>query len=100
MLVNRLGFQSEALPTILLPRGKPKSRAKDIYVLDKLRKHFGAETTLDKITSGDIAKYRDDLVTKHGLQPSSANREVSYTQAVGAELRIAPSLRYLSLSGA
>lgn len=68
--------------TILSPRGKDKVRAKDIYVLDKLRAHFGAETLLDTITSADIAKYRDDLVTKHGLKPSTANREISYMRAI------------------
>ena len=68
--------------TILSPRGKAKVRAKDIYVLDKLRAHFGAETPLDAITSADIARYRDELVTKHKLAPSTANREISYLRAI------------------
>jgi len=68
--------------TILSPRGKDKVRAKDIYVLDKLRARFGAETPLDSITSADIARYRDELVTKHELSPSTANREISYMRAI------------------
>jgi len=68
--------------TILLPRGKSMVRAKDNYVLTKLRAHFGDDTPLDNITSADIAKYRDDLVTKHKLTPSTANREVAYMRAI------------------
>ncbi|MDE2165918.1 MAG: site-specific integrase [Alphaproteobacteria bacterium] len=68
--------------TVLSPRGKDKVRAKDIYVLDKLRARFGAETPLDAITSADIARYRDELVTKHKLAPSTANREISYMRAI------------------
>jgi len=68
--------------TVLLPRGKPQARAKDLYILNRLRNHFGAHTALDRITSGAIAQYRDDLVTKRGLMPSSANRELSYLRAI------------------
>jgi integrase len=71
--------------TILAPRakaGKDKVRDKDLYVLDKLRARFGEDTPLDNITSADIAKYRDELVTKHKVKPSTANREVSYMRAI------------------
>jgi integrase len=68
--------------TILSPRGKEKSRAKDVYVLDKLRARFGEDTLLDNITSAEIATYRDQLVTKHKLKPSTANREISYLRAI------------------
>lgn len=68
--------------TILAPRGRDKVRAKDIYVLAKLRARFGEDTPLDAITSADIAAYRDELVIKHKLSPSTANREVSYMRAI------------------
>ncbi len=68
--------------TVLAPRGRDKVRAKDIYVLAKLRARFGEGTPLDTITSADIARYRDELVTKHKLAPSTANREISYMRAI------------------
>jgi len=71
--------------TILSPRSKgdkDKVRDKDVYVLDKLRARFGEDTPLDNITSAHIAKYRDELVTKHKLSPSTANREISYMRAI------------------
>lgn len=68
--------------TVLLPRGKPTARAKDLYILNRLRNYFGSNTALDRITSAAVAQYRDDLVIKHGLKPSSANREISYLRAI------------------
>jgi len=71
--------------TILSPRSKgdkDKVRDKDLCVLGKLRTRFGEDTPLDNITSADIAKYRDELVTKHKLTPSTANREVAYMRAI------------------
>ena len=68
--------------TVLLPRGNPAARAKDLYILNRLRSHFGAHTPLDRISSAAVAQYRDDLVTERGLRPSSANREISYLRAI------------------
>lgn len=68
--------------TVLLPRGKPAARAKDLYILNRLRIHFGARTPLDRITSDAVAQYRDNLVRERGLKPSSANREISYLRAI------------------
>jgi len=68
--------------TVLLPKGKPRTRAKDLYTLNKLRNHFGPETPLDKLTPAAIAQYRDDLIIKQGLAQSSANREIGYIRAI------------------
>ncbi|HXP74104.1 MAG TPA: tyrosine-type recombinase/integrase [Stellaceae bacterium] len=68
--------------TVLLPQGKPKTRAKDLYTLNKLRTHFGADTPLDGLTPTVIAQYSDDLIIKQKLAQSSANREIGYIRAI------------------
>ena len=64
--------------TILSPRGKDKVRAKDIYVLDKLRARFGADTPLDTITSAEPPRRRMpracDRQSRGGLGVSAVAR--------------------------
>ena len=78
--------------TVLVPKGKPKTRKKDLYYLNGIRSHFGPGTPLDKITAADIAAFRDGLVMvrhtkKDGIaaskiKPSSANRFVTYLRSI------------------
>jgi integrase len=77
---------------VLVPKGRPKTRKKDLYYLNAIRRHFGPDIPLDKITAADIAAFRDGLVmvrqAKKGaiaapkIKPSSANRFVSYLRSI------------------
>jgi integrase len=68
--------------TTLKPGGKPAKLARDLGYLKQIKDAFGADRKLSEITQAEVAKWRDELVTKHGLAPSSANRVYTVLRAI------------------
>jgi hypothetical protein len=68
--------------TTLKPGRKPAKLARDFSYLKQIKDAFGAERKLSEITQAEVAKWRDEVVTKHGLAPSSANRIYTVLRAV------------------
>jgi hypothetical protein len=60
--------------TTLKPGGKLAKLARDLSYLKQIKDAFGADRKLSEIAQSEVAKWWDELVTKHGLAPSSANR--------------------------
>ena len=60
--------------TTLVPGAKPKKLARHLAYLKQIKDAFGADRKLGDITQADVAKWRDERVTKHGLAASPANR--------------------------
>ena len=92
--------------TTLKPGGKPVKLAKDLCYLKQINAAFGADRRLADITQAEVAQWRDELVTKRGLAPSSANRVYAVLRAIVNKARDewqvdAPtwSLRQLQIPG-
>src|SRR5882757_6970525 len=48
--------------TVLEPTGKPQTLRKDLYCLNAIRTHFGAQTPLDALRHAYVARWRDNMV--------------------------------------
>ncbi len=68
--------------TALKPGGKPATLARDLGYLKRIKDAFGADRRLSDIPQAEVAKWRDELVTKRGLAPSSANRMYTVLRAI------------------
>lgn len=68
--------------TTLKPGGKPATLVRDLGYLKRIKDAFGADRRLSDISQGEVAKWRDELVTKRGLAPASANRMYSVLRAI------------------
>jgi hypothetical protein len=66
----------------LKPGGKPAKLARNLGYLKQIKDAFGADRTLSGITQAELAKWRDELVTKRDLAPSSANRVYTVLRAI------------------
>jgi hypothetical protein len=53
--------------TTLKPGGKRAKLARDLGYLKQIKDAFGADRKLSEITQAEVAKWRDEFVTKHGL---------------------------------
>jgi integrase len=66
----------------LKPGVKPSKLARDLGYIKQLKDAFGADRKLTDITQAEVARWRDELVTKHGLASSSANRVYTVLRAI------------------
>jgi hypothetical protein len=65
--------------TTLRPGGK---LARDLGYLKQIKDAFVADRKLSEITQAQVANWRPELVTRHGLAPSSANRVDTVLRAI------------------
>jgi hypothetical protein len=68
--------------TILKPHGKPGNLARDLGYIKQIKDAFGSDRKLTDINQAEVAKWRDELVTKRGLASSSANRIYTVLRAI------------------
>jgi hypothetical protein len=68
--------------TILKPHGKPGKLARDLGYIKQIKDAFGGDRKLTDLNQAEVAKWRDELVTRHGLAPSSANRVYTVLRAI------------------
>ena len=78
--------------TVIVPTGKPRSaiaqrdrhrhsRQNTLYILDRIRDHFGEDTTLEVITTEKAVAWGDALLAT-GISPLTVNRNLDVLQAV------------------
>ena len=67
--------------TVIVPTGKPRSAKNTLYILDRIRDHFGEDTTLEVITTEKAVAWGDALLAT-GISPLTVNRNLDVLQAV------------------
>ncbi len=50
--------------TIIVPKGKKRSAQVTLYILERIRKHFGPETALETITTAQATGWADSLIAE------------------------------------
>jgi hypothetical protein len=69
--------------TVIVPKENPRTTKRDAYVLEMLRKEFGANRPLAQMTAPAISTYRDRLLGEK-KKPATVNRHLAAVKAITA----------------
>jgi hypothetical protein len=69
------------LLTVIKPKSTPEAADAYLYVFNKMRKHFGGSTKLEKIaTKAAMTKWRDELLER--VKPGTVKRQMNQLKAL------------------